>query len=183
MLINLKHFKSTIFVFIFDVPWCAMMYHAVTWRDTTWRGDARWHDLTRRKTTWHDVTRRDMAWRDMMWNDVIWRNVTCVTRRDTTWHDVAWRDVTWREMTWHDVKWRDMTWHDVTWCDMMWYDGTWRDMTIKLTVKHWSCGHHTSFRAIAYKFRAFLSRNECLGNFENLLNRKVTWIFEVPQTR
>ena len=31
-----------------------------------------------------------------------------------------------------------------------------------------------SCRAIAYKFRAFLPKNECLGNFENLSNGKVT---------
>ena len=77
---------------------------------------------------------------------------------------------------------RDVTLQDVTWRGMTWHNVAWRDMTIKLTIKRWSCDRPATFRATAYKFRAFLSKNECLGNLENLLNRKVTWIFEVFQT-
>ena len=34
---------------------------------------------------------------------------------------------------------------------------------LKLTIKRRSCDLSRDFRATAYKFRAFLSRNECLG--------------------
>ena len=150
----------------------------IWWHDVTWRGMA-WHDATWRDMTWHGVTWHDVTWRDMTWHDVTWRDMT---RQDVKWRYMTWHDVTWRDMTWHDVTWRDIMWNDVKWCSMTWHDVTWRDMTIKLTIKHWSCDHHASFRAIAYTLRAFLSRNECLGYFKNLLNRKVTWIFEVLQT-
>ena len=113
------------------------------------------------------------------------------TLRDNQ-RDMPWQDVTWRGMTWCDLTWRDMTWHDmdVTTCQdvsgrvrtVTWHDMTWRDMTMKLTIKYWSCDRHACFCAIAYKFIAFLSRNEYLGNCEKLLNRKVTSIFEVTQT-
>ena len=105
-----------------------------------------------------------------------------MTLHDVAWRDMTWHDVTSRDIAWHDVTRRDMTWHNVTWRDMTWHDVTWRDMTIKLTIKHWSCDHRASFCAIAYKFKAFLPKNERLGNLENLLNRKVTCIFEVPRT-
>ena len=131
--------------------------------------DRTWHVMTWHDMTWQDVSGRDMTWLDMMWHDMAWCEMT-------------WNDVTWPDLTRNDATWREMMWHDVTWHDGTWRDMTWRDMTMKLTIKHWSCDRRASFRAIAYKFRAFLSRNECCGNFENLLNRKMIWIFEVPQT-
>ena len=140
-----------------DVTWSGMKWRDVTWHDVTWRGmiwrDLTWQDVSGRDRTWHDVTWRDMTWHDMTWLDVAWR--------DMTWHDVkwcgmTWNDVTWCAMTWHDMTWRDMTRHDETWRDMTWHDVTWRDMTMTLTIKHWLCDRHASFRAIAYTFRAFL---------------------------
>ena len=121
--------------------------------------------------TWRDMTWHDVAWRDMTWQDVTWR--------DMTWHDVAWSG-----MTWHNVTWRDKTWRDVAWRGVTWHDVTWHDNKVdnKVDNKALIVWPSRVFRATAYKFRAFLSRNECLGNLKNLLNRKVTWIFEVPQT-
>ena len=159
-------------------------------------GQPTWHDVTGRDMTWHDVTRRDTTWHDMIWRDMMCQDAT---GRDLTWHDVtwpgvAWRCMAWREMTWLDVTWREMMWHDMTWCAMTWHDMTWRDMTRHDVTWRDMTWHDNEvdnkalvvwpsrvFRAIAYKFRAFLSKNEYLGNFKNLLNRKVTLIFEVAQ--
>ena len=128
------------------------------------------------------ATLRGVTWRDMAWQAVAWRDITW---HEVTWGDMTWHEVTWRDMTWHEVTWRDMTWHNVAWRDMTWHnvallDNTWHDNTVdnKALVVQAS----RDFRATAYKFRAFMSRNECLGKLENLLNRKVTWIFEVSQT-
>ena len=131
----------------------------------------------RRDMTLHDVTWRDMTWHYVTWHDVTWR---C-----KTWHDVAWHDVALRDMTWHDVKLRDITWLDVAWRNMTRHDVAWQDMTwhdTKVDNKALMVCPFRDFRATAYKFRASLSRNECLGNLENLLNQKVTWVFEVSQT-
>ena len=130
-----------------DVTGRDRTWHDMTWRDVTWH-DMMWHDMT-----WHDVTGRVRTWQDVTWRDFTWHDVT---RRGMTWNDVKWRDMTcldvaWRDMTWHDVPWRDMTWLDVTWRDMTWHDVTWRDMTtlrdmtIKLTIKRWSCDRLATF--------------------------------------
>ena len=129
----------------------------IVWQSRDFRRDMTWHDMT-----WYDVTLRDMTWQAVAW-------------RDMTWHDVTWGD-----MRWHDVAWRDMTWRGITWHDVTWLDNTWHDNTVdnKALVVQPS----RDFRATAYKFRAFMSRNECLSKLKNLLNREVTWIFEVYQT-
>ena len=162
-----------------------------------------WHDVTRRDKAWHDVTGRDIMWHDM-------------TRRDTPWHDVTWRvvtikltlkrwscdhpatfDVTWRHMTWCDMMWHDVygmtwltshdmtrhavalrdMWHYVAWGDMTWHDVTRHDMTCRnnrIYNKALVVWPFCDFPATAYKFRAFFSKNECFGNLENFLNRKMT---------
>ena len=84
-------------------------------------------------------------------------------------------DVILRNMTWHKVAWHDMSWHNVAWLGNTWHDNTVDNEALVVQPSR-------DFRATAYKFRAFMSRNKCLGKLENLLNRKVTWIFEVSQT-
>ena len=162
------------------MTWHGRMWHDVTWRDITW------HDVTWRGRTWHDVTWHDMTWHDvtgrgMTWHDVAWRG--------KTWHHVTWQDVTWRDMAWYSMTWHDRTWHDMTWQDVTGRDVTWRDMTGRDMTWHDVTLHDNTvdnkalivwpssvFCATAYKFRVFLSRNECLGNYENLSNRELTWI-------
>ena len=155
-----------------DAVWYRHPSGQPTWQDVTGR-DMTWHDVTWRDRTCQDVkSRHDLTWHDVPWRGMTWH---VVAGRDRMWHDVAWRDMTWHDVTCHDVTWRDMTWHDETWRDMTWHDN-------KVDNKALVVWPSRVFRATAYKFRAFLSRNECLGNYENLLNRKVTWIFEVSQT-
>ena len=147
----------------------------VVWPSCDFRCDVTWWDMTWRDMTGHDVTWRGKMWCYMTWP---WSDITChdVTWRGMTWHEVKWRVMTWNDVTWHDVTWRGMTWRDMTWHNVAWHDITWHDNKVLVV---WPS---LNFRATAYKFTAFLSRNECLGNLENLLNRKMTWIFEVSQT-
>ena len=161
----------------YDVTWRDMTWHYVTWHDVIWRGKP-WHDVTWRDVTLHDVTWRDVTWHDVTWHGLTWHDATWC---GMTWHDVAWRDMTWHEvtwcgMTWHDVEWRSMTWHDVAWRDMTWPNVAWRDMTWHNVAWLDNTWHDNTidnkalvvqpsrdFRATAYKFRAFMSRKECLG--------------------
>ena len=93
-----------------------------------------------------------------------------------TWQDVTWHDLTGRDMTWRDVTWHDMTWRDVTWRDMTRHDVTWRDMTIQLTIKHWLFDRLASFARLLINLEHLCQGTKCLGNYENLSNRKLTWI-------
>ena len=141
----------------------------MTCLDVTWR-NMTWHDVT-----WRDVTWLDVTWRDMTWHDVIWRGMT--------WHDMTWHDVTWRDLTWHDVTWRGITWHDVTWRDMTWHDVAWhnvawreiRDMTIKLTIKCWSCDRPATFARLLIKSDHF-----CQGT-NVWVTSKTSWTGRWPE--
>ena len=62
---------------------------------------------------------------------------------------------------------------------LIWINCVWKESVDNEALVVWPS---RDFRATTYKFRAFLSRNECLGNLKNLLNQKVTLIFEVSQT-
>ena len=131
-------------------------------------------DVTWRDMTWCDMTWRGVTWCDMAWHDVIW----C----DMAWHDVTWRDMTCDDVAWLNKMWRDITWRDMTWNDVAWRGMTWNNMTIKWTINRaLVVGLSGDICAIAYKFRAFSSRNECFGKLENLLNWKKTWMFDVPK--
>ena len=171
----------------FDVTWRDVIWRDVTWRDITWRGitwhdgqDVTWRDVTWHDVTWHDVTWRDITWHDMTWHDVAWRDM-----RYMTWHDVTWRmtwhdvhDVTWREhyvAWWHNVAWRDMTWHDVTWRGITWHDMTLRDMTIKLTIKRWSCDRPATFARLLINLELF-----CQGT-NVWVTSKTSWTRRWPE--
>ena len=58
-------------------------------------------------------------------------------------------------MTWHDVAYRSMTWHDVRWRGVTWHDMTLRDMTIKLTIKRWSCDRPSTFARLLINLELF----------------------------
>ena len=62
---------------------------------------------------------------------------------------------------------------------LIWINCVWKKSANNEALVVWPS---RDFRATTYKFRAFLSRNECLGNLENLSNQKVSWIFEVSKT-
>ena len=101
------------------------------------------------------MTRHGVTWRGITWAGVTWYGIT--------WHDVTWRDMAWHDvMTWHDMTWRDMTWHYVAWHDITGHDRKVDNKALVVWPFH-------DFRATAYKFRAFMSRNECLGNLKNLV--------------
>ena len=142
----------------------------VVWPSRDFRRDMTWHDVT-----WHDVTwRRDVPWRHMTWRHMTWHYVAW---HDVTWRDITWHDVTWRDLTWHDVTWREITWHYVTWRDMTWHNVAWRDITWhdnKFDSKALVVWPSRDFRATVYKFRAFLSRNECVTS-------KTSWTRRWPE--
>ena len=135
----------------FDVIWRNTMWHDVTWHDVTLR-DVTWRDMT-----WRDVTWRDITWHDMTWRGMTWHEVHDVARREMTWDHMTWRDMTWNDVTWRDLTWQDVTWRNMTWHNVAWHDITWHDN--KDDDKALVVWPSRDFRATAYKFRAFLSRN------------------------
>ena len=92
-----------------------------------------------------------------------------------TWCEITFHDVTWRDLTWHDVTWRDMTWHDVTWREITWHDMTLRDMTIKLTMKRWSCDRPATFARLLINLELY-----CQGT-NVWVTSKTSWTRRWPE--
>lgn len=102
----------------------------ITWRDTTWRHNMAWYDLT-----WHSsdmtIKKLGMTCHCMTLNDKSCyekkhykHEVKCYhTRQDMIWPGMTWYDKTLNDRSLHAKSrpnvtcetWRDMIWHYVTW--------------------------------------------------------------------